>query len=203
MQFTNAQGNPTDVSPTNALPAKTTWTPRLTGQVVRPAQATQYTIGDHIANSLTAADVTPMSFTLPRNSGRVYGARATITPGSGSLVITACAIDLLLFRPEASIPFAAAGYPKDNDAFTMTAAMYKELVGIISFTAAAWRNTLGGLTAGAVGWQAAKLASARAFAPFNVEGLGGTLTGVLVAADVWNPGNVVQTIDIALDTDID
>lgn len=180
-----------------------TLTPRLTGQIVRPAQATQFTIGDHVANSLTANLVTPMSFALPRGDGRLYGARMTITPASGNLVITACALDLLLFRPEADIPFAAAGYPKDNDPLTLTAAMYKELIAVISFTAAAWRNPLGGLTASTVGWQAAKLASSRAFAPLNTGSLGAGIVGVVQAADVWNPGNVVNTIDVTLDVDLD
>lgn len=183
-------------------------TPRLTGSVSRPADATQYSIGDILANSGTAASVVPITFTLTRTSGRISGCRCVVTPASGNLVITALDFDLLLFRPEASIPFAAAGYPADNAALAITAAAMKELVGIFRFTSGGWRNPAGALTAGVTGYQAQPLYSPtstpRPYAPFNVVSTGAsTLLGLIQMQGAWNPGNVVNALDFALDVDLD
>jgi hypothetical protein len=81
-------------------------TPRLTATYAKPASATQYAIGDIIADNATAASVTPITFTLPRVSGIVTSCRAVLTAASGTVVLPA--FDLLLFRPATGIPFAAS-----------------------------------------------------------------------------------------------
>jgi len=182
------------------------FTPRVTATMTRPSDATQYAIGDMIANSQTAASVVPITFTVARaasGSGRISGVRGVVTAASGTIVLPA--FDLLLFRPEANIPFAAAGYPADNAALAISSAAYIEAVGIFAFSATAWRNNAGGATAaGAVIYQAVPLASARPYAPFNlVTTAGSTLLGILQAQNTWNPGAVAQQFDFALDVDQD
>ncbi len=176
-------------------------TKHVSASYSRAGQATQYTAGDIIANSQTAASVTPIAFELLRPCGRIMGARMAVAPASGNLVIANMDIDLLLFRPATSIPFAAAGYPKDNDPVGLTKAKCDELLGVLSFLEGGWRNQLGALTAGEFGWQ-------RIFPtapiPFNIEGLGTlTLPAIMQAADIWNPGNVVQTFGFALEVEYD
>lgn len=171
--------------------------------LVRPGQATQYTAGDIIANSQTANLVVPLTFTIPyaanRRTGRLTGARAVVTPASNDLVITALDFDLLIFRPAASIPFAAAGYPADNAAMAISAAAYRELVGVFRFINTAWRNTLGALTAGVTGHQNAACV-VRPNYPFSLDSLdGNALIGVVQAIGVWNPGNIAQTFNFTLD----
>jgi len=176
-------------------------TPRVTASFSRPADATQYSIGDIIANSGTAASVVPITFNLPASSGRLTGARAVVTAASGTIVLPA--FDLILFRPEASIPFANAGYPADNTALNITSAAYNQVVAIFSFSASSWRNQAGGTTAaGGVVYQAVSLAS-RAIAPFNVDGLSDTLLGLVQAQNTWNPGAVANTLSFMLDSDFD
>src|SRR6476620_12777440 len=104
-------------------------TPRVTATYARPADNTAYSIGDLIGNSGTANLVVPISFTVARaagGSGRLTGCRAVVSAASGTIVLPA--FDLLLFRPEASIPFAAAGYPADNAALNVSLAAMKEKV---------------------------------------------------------------------------
>lgn len=185
---------------------------------IRPSDATAYTAGDLIGNSLTPASVVPMSFQMPSASGKIAGARMTIQPASGNLVIVAADIDLLLFRPftsginssgdavTPSIPFAAAGFPADNAALTLTDTMYKELVATWSFLNGAWRNQLGGLVAGTVGWQAVATNAFNSLgAIFNLElcKISGvyTLYGLLQAKAAWTPGAVAQTITVDLDVE--
>lgn len=181
-------------------------TPLVSAQVVRPSDATQYSIGDNIANSQTAASVVPITFTVtPRagGSGRITGARCVVTAASGTIVLPA--FDLLLFRPGTNLPFAVAGYPADNAALNITAAAMREMVGVLPFSASSWRNQAGGVTAaGAQIWQDASFTS-RPFVGFNLASLSPavTLLGLLQAQNTWNPGVVVQTIDITLDADVD
>ena len=190
----------TVVAEANPLPVRGT-TPRVTAFVNKPASSTAYAAGDHIASSLTAASVQPMLFNMPRPSGRVTGARAVVTAASGTVVFPA--FDLLLFRPEANVPFAANGYPADNGVMNITAAAMRELVAVIPFLATSWRNQLGASTAaGPVGYQPG-VPVLRPFAPFNIAGLSQqALVGVLQVQS-WNPGNVGYQIDFALDVDCD
>jgi hypothetical protein len=180
-------------------------TPRLTATYTRAANATQYDIGDLIGNSTTAASVVPIEFDLSTWSpyGRLSSIRCVVTAASGTIVLPA--FDLLLFRVSAaSIPFTAGSYPADNAACNITSAAYQQCVAVFSFSASSWRNQAGGATAaGAHIYQRSRLASA-AYAPFNIEGLSSQkLLGLMQAQNTWNPGNVAQQFDFALDADLD
>lgn len=166
----------------------------------KPSDATAYTAGDLCANSLTANLVTPLEFHLgDLHSGKVHGGRMVIRPASGSLVITALDLDLLLFRNEDNMPFAAAGYPADNAALALTEAQMKQLVAVVPFVAAAWRNPAGALTAGAVGWQAVTLAQPR---PFSVRrDLPAKLVGLLQVKGAWTPTAIANDVTIDLDVE--
>jgi hypothetical protein len=182
------------------------FTPRITATMSRPADNTAYSVGDLIGNSGTAASVVPITFTVARvagGSGRITGCRCVVSAASGTIVLPA--FDLLLFRPETSIPFAAAGYPADNAALNISLAAMKEKVAIFSFSATGWRNQAGGATAaGPAVYASVKLNSDRAYAPFNLASTGlATLLGVLQAQNTWTPTGVINTIDFALDVDQD
>ncbi len=179
------------------------FTSRVTATMSRPADATQYAVGDIIANSGTANLVVPISFTVARieaGSGRITGCRCVVAAASGTIVLPA--FDLLLFRPEANIPFAAAGYPADNAVLNVTAAAMREQTAIMSFASTGWRNQAGGNTAaGDHVYQAVSLLS-RPYAPFKLTS-GQAIVGLLQAQNTWNPGAVVNTFDFALDVDQD
>lgn len=175
--------------------------PKLTAGFSKPSDATAYAAGDLVANSLTAASVVPLQFDLQGDirSGKVLGARMVIQPASGNLVITALDLDLLIFRNETGIPFAAGGYPADNAALALTEAQMKELVAVIPFVTGAWRNPAGALTAGARGWQAVSLATPRPFALRTDERP--ALLGLLQVKGAWTPGAVVQAVTVDLDVE--
>lgn len=166
----------------------------------RPADNTAYQTGDAIANSVTGSAVVPMTFALPDDArfGRITGARAVVTPASGNLVVTALDFDLLLFRPETSIPFAAGSFTADNAQMSISAAAMRELIGVFTFAAGAWRNPLGALTTAASGWQAVAPAGRTRY-NFNNGGLGASLIGVVQAKGAWTPTGVVNRFDFALD----
>lgn len=174
-----------------------------------PSENTAYTAGDHVSNSRTAGSCVPLEFQLSRNSGRITGCRAVVTPEFGNLVIANLDFDLLLFRPEADIPFAAGAYPADNAALLLTAAAFRELVGTFRFSAASWRNPAGTLVAGITGYQSQALNSTRMVAPFNVTGLSGgsppavCLLGLVQILSAWTPGAAINRFDFALDIDLD
>lgn len=178
---------------------------RATGQIVKPADATQYSLNDHLANSLTAGSVTPMELQVARGtsgyaaSGRLTGMRCIASTASGALTTTALDFDLLLFRKAANTPFAAGGYPADNSAIAITAAAMKECVGVFSFSSGGWRTA--GLATG-VAYQSVALNSARPYAPFNLSDLGtDKIVVVAVMAGVWAPTNVVHTFDFMPDVE--
>jgi len=172
---------------------------QIVASLARPADSTAYATGDAIANSGTASAVVPLTFTLPRGEGRLTGCRAVVAPASGNLVITALDFDLLLFRPESGIPFAAGSYIADNAQMSISAAALRELVGVFSFAAGAWRNPLGALTAGAAGWQAVAPSGRAQGYPFRVPETSRYLLGVLQAKGSWTPTGVANTITLALD----
>lgn len=177
--------------------------PKLSASFTRPSDATAYTAGDLIGNSLTANQVVPMRFGLQGDlrGARVCGARCVIKPASGNLVITACDFDLLLFRAGSNIPFADAGYPADNAALTLTEVMCREMVAVLPFVNGAWRNQLGALVAGTFGWQSVMLAG-RDGARFSLDGIGSAgLVGLLQAKAAWTPGAVAQAINIELEVE--
>lgn len=190
-------------------------TRRVTATMTRPADATAYAAGDIIANSGTAASVVPITFDgaarTAKGSGRLMGVRAVVAPASGSLVIANLAFDLLIFRPSTNIPFAAAGYPADNAALTVSAAAMRELVGVFKFSASGWRSGAGSKTvAGAAGYQAVGVGDAaatdviaRPYAPFDLSNLTSTddLLGLIQAQAAWNPGAVANQFDFVLDVE--
>lgn len=179
-------------------------TPRVAASYTRAADAMQYAAGDLIGTTTTAANVVPIVFDLSalRGSGRISGMRAVITAASGTIVLPA--FDLMLFRPNTSIPFAAGSYPADNAALNVSAAAMRELIAVFSFGATSWRNQAGALAAaGDHVWQDAAL-SPRSHAPFNVEDLPPwSLLGVMQAQNTWSPGAVAQQFDFMLDMDLD
>ena len=183
-------------------------TPRLTATYTRAADATQYQAGDLIGNTTTSANVVPITWDVGSNgSGRVTGCRVVVAAASGTVVLTNLAVDLYLFRPATNIPFAAGSYPADNAAINLTAAAHRELLGIFSFPNAGWRNQVGANSAaGAFLNQEAAVNGVygRPYAPFNFSGLSATtIRGLMVAQAAWNPGNVAQQFDFALDVDLD
>lgn len=182
--------------------------PRVTATISRPAAAVAYEAGDIIANSGTASAVVPITFNLPGKTGRITGCSCVVTPASGNLVITALDFNLLLFRPVASIPFAAAGYPADNTALAVTAAAFRECVAKFSFVNGAWTNPAGALTAGVTGYQAVIATTSRPYASFDTRGDYGTpqadsLIGVIQVLAAWTPTGIVNRFDFALDLEMD
>jgi len=177
---------------------------RIVANYSNPASGGAYTAGDNIGNSATAGSVIPITFTIGRNSGRITGCRCVVTPASGNLVTTALDFELLLFRPETSIPYAVGGYPADNAAHVLTAAAYREKVAAFRFSSSAWRSTDGTTTAATTtAYQSVALNSTRILAAFNTSGLTQTLVGVIQVLGAWTPGAVVNRFDFALDTDLD
>lgn len=176
--------------------------PRITQTFSNPASAGAYASGDAIANSATGSAVTPMTFNLytgdyQSTQGLIISASCVVTPASGNLVITALDFDLLIFRPNTNIPFTAGSYPADNAAMDITAAAFRELIGVLSFSASNWRNPAGLLTAGVTGWQRAvpSLAPMIEFDTLDTR----TLIGVVQAKNAWTPGAVINRFDFTLD----
>lgn len=171
----------------------------LTATFSRPADNTAYATGDAISNSGTAASVVPLTFSLPQErQGVLRGAKCVVTPASGNLVITALDFDLLIFRPVASVPFAAGSFVADNSAMAISAAAFRELIGVFTFAAGAWRNPSGALTAGASGFQAVA-PTTRTRYPFNVGDVAPSLIGVVQCKGAWTPTGVVNRFDFTLD----
>jgi hypothetical protein len=181
-------------------------TPQITATYTRAADATQYTIGDLIGNSTTAANVVPITFTPGRPNGRIIGARCVLTAASGTVVLPA--FDLLLFRvSDATVPFSAGSYPADNSPLNISSTNMIQLVGIVSYSATAWRNQAGGSTAAGLNvWQEGSLVTAgsRSFAPYNLTGLSTqNLLGLMQTQNTWNPGAVSNQFDFVLELDQD
>lgn len=130
-----------------------------------------------------------------------------VEAASGTVVLTNLAFDLYLFRPSTNIPFTAGSYPADNAAVNMSAAAHRDLIAIMTFTNTAWRNQIGAnAAAGSFLNQEAAVNGGfgRPYAPFNFTGLSATvIRGLMVAQAGWNPGNVAQQFDFALDVDLD
>lgn len=173
---------------------------RVTASITRPADNTAYQSGDAIANSASAAAVVPLTFTLAgTKQAKILGASCVVTPASSNLVITALDFDLLIFRPATDIPFAAGSFAADNAAMAISAAAFRELVGVFSFVNGAWRNPAGALTAGVTGYQAVA-ATPRTFGyHFDPVNDSSTLIGVIQAKAAWTPLGVANQFDFALD----
>jgi len=172
---------------------------------VRPASGTAYAVGDIIGNSATAESVTPITFlNAARNTGngatlKILAAQCVVLPASGALTVTAFDFDLLLFRPVASIPFAAAGYPADNAALVVTQAMYQQLVAVIPFVAGAWRGPTGAVTSQTGAAYQAAVPLTMNPSPVDLSDLtSASLIGVLQAKGTWASSNVVHTFTFNL-----
>ena len=85
-------------------------------ELTRPSDTTAYAANDAIANSTTAASVTPLEFGVARRasggSGLVIGARLLTNSATAF-----AAMRLHLFN---RAPFAVAGYQADNAALALT-----------------------------------------------------------------------------------
>lgn len=170
---------------------------RSTATFSRPADNTAYASGDIIANSTTAASVVPLTFGMGVPRGALISAICVVTPASGNLVITALDFDLLLFRPNTGIPFAAGSYPADNAAMNITAAGFRDLVGVFNFSSSAWRNPAGTYTAGATGWQVS-VSAIRPLIEFHTLDTN-NLIGVVQAKGAWTPTGIVNQFDFVLE----
>lgn len=183
--------------------------PRVAATFSNPASGGAYAVGDIIANSASAAAVVPITFKVPNQTGRITGCSCVVTPASGNLVIAALDFSLWLFRPVASIPFAAAGYPADNAALGTTAAAFRECIGRFVFLEGAWINPTGTLAAGVTGFQAVLPYGTRTSITYDTRAAYGTtlqadtLLGVVQADDIWTPGAVINRFDFILDIEAD
>ena len=178
---------------------------RLTGATfVRPADATQYSIGDEISNNATAGSVVLATFANLAGFRRVQPIRmgVAITPASASLVITALDFSVYLFKT-ADVP-AAGG---DNVALALTA-VQRQHACKFSFVDTAWAQPTGAATSGASGYQEAfpaiggiytSVGNVIEFTGSEANGEARSLTLVLQADQAWNPGAVAQTFTFALD----
>jgi len=203
----DADGNPTPAlaTPSGGLLVGGS-TPFVTASMVRLDEATagNYSIGDIIANSTTAASVVPISFEVGDElTGRIIGCRCILSAASGTIVLPS--FDLILFRPATNIPFTAGSYPADNAALTLTTAADIQRVCKFAFSSLAWENPTGGATAsGDHVTQSVGLSSGLIYAPFSLVGLtGGALLGLLRAQSAWAPGHVDQTFNFVLFVDPD
>ncbi len=185
-----------------ALPTKYYGSPNRTlnpnlgmATMVRPANATQYSIGDAIANSMTGAQVVPIAFTVP-TTGSLIGARCGLIAASGTIVLPK--FDLLLFRPSTVYPFAAGSYVADNSALNIADASLGDLVAVFPFSDTGWRNQAGGATAAGTGvWQS--VAPTRSPTYYDLSGKQPLLNGIIQAQNTWNPGNIANTFQFTLE----
>lgn len=182
-------------------------TPRITATMSIPADNNALAAGDAISNSATGSAVVPIEFTMPRTSGRITGCRGVVTPASSNLVITNLDFDLLLFRPETNIPFAAGSYIAHNSAMAISAAAMRQLVGVIRFNSSSWRSPAGSTSvAGVAGYQRGALLSSAPYFPWNISDAAASTTiirAVVQAQAAWNAANVINQFDFALDVDVD
>ena len=190
-------------------------TPRVQGTITVPADTNAFAVGDLIGNSLTASAVQPIVFALPRPSGILTGARAAVSVATGVPVVANLAFDLLLYRSQIDVPFAAAAYPASNAPLSWPATApgneaarlaMTEMVAVFSFTggAQAVQRGSGWQSIGAAVFQRGLLSQEVSHAPFNVHGRPvQQLVGLLMARGAWNNGNAAHRIDITLDVAAD
>jgi hypothetical protein len=102
---------------------------RASDSFTRPADTTAYSAGDLVANSVTAASVVPLSWTVSRTPlGLVKLNRALIRKNDDT--VTNSTFNLYLFN--ASPTIATTG---DNGAFTSVVSGYDKMLGRIQFPA--------------------------------------------------------------------
>lgn len=107
--------------------------------ITRPANTTQYTAGDVVAD---ATDNAFFTFTFAQRQGKVSGSFSTARIVSSANQSTKPTFELWLFR-------ATPGTTADNATWDVSDAELLDCIGVISFAQADWKG--GTLTAGAGG----------------------------------------------------
>ena len=163
---------------------------RLTAPTVtRPANTTQYTAGDLVADNVTAGSVTAIAFRKNRLSGRTKG---KITGGlmrKSASTVTVATFRLHLFS-QAAAPTVTNG---DNGAIVVNS--IASYIGFLDFDFTTTGNN-GNIIGGAI----AKRATAPATAiSFDLTG-GGTVYGLIEATGAYTPASA-ETIDVVLDVE--
>jgi hypothetical protein len=184
---------------------------KMRSSFVRPADATNYTAGDEVANSATAESVVRLTYDLSGYTrGRILAAAMDITPASGNFINTASDLSILIFKtPDAP---AAVG---DNVALNIEGSVRAKSIGTWRFDDGAWTGQLGAV-AGTV-TSAFQQVPAQAVVPLATPALvsphavghpfdftGQTaaqreLTVVIQVLAGWDPDNVANTIGVTLD----
>jgi hypothetical protein len=178
---------------------------RFTAALVRPSDATQYAAGDEIASSATAGSVVRPTLDLSGyRKARIQRVGCDVTPASSNLVITAFDFALLVSKTADAV--AAVG---DNVALSVTGAQRNKAAKFV-FANGAWTNPAGALTAGTSGFQEVLPNVATAgegnlfdFSQGDALIATRTLSLVLQATGVWNPGAVVNTFNFAFDIEVE
>lgn len=172
------------------------FTPDCFDTFTRFADTAVYAAGDIVANSTTAASVVPLRFPAlrtPNGSGIITGGR--IIKSDDDLV--SASFRLWIFTKQ---PFAAAGYPADNTALTLTYAAMQSFVGMLDFTtfidAGSANVAVANPTRNVMPYNASRAARSATNDPYTVGGVTFTgqslLYGVLEARAAYTPGSSEQ-----------
>ena len=163
------------------------------------------TIGNEISNSATAGSVVYPSFDLSGFRRSQPGRMGiSLTPASGNVVITNLAFSVYLFKKN-DAP-AAVGY---GTALNLTA-VQRQKACKFAFTAAAWTQPTGALTAGtsafqesfpAVGSIYTSVGNILEFTGSEANGEPRTAVVVIQVDAAWNPATIAYTMDIVFDVD--
>jgi hypothetical protein len=178
------------------------------------ASAGAFAPKDLMGNSETANLVVPITFTLARPKGRIYGCRGVMAPASGNVAWASLAFDFLLMRADPNVPYADAGYPASNSEVTFAdiasaTAVSVSRVGRFSFASSSWEKATGESLSGAVtgmtAVQSATLASGLQYFPFDLSDLTPPykMRAIPIAREAWNNGNVAHTLYPVLIVDYD
>lgn len=141
-----------------------------TGSFIRPADTTQYAVGDVMAAVTTALTLPFLGLNKFTGGGCLLQSAVAI---SSACQATKPAIDLLLFSADIT------DIDADNATFTPTDAQLLTFVGKVSFAAASW--TGGDLTSGTGGNAYAQAAS------IGMHIKADAIYGVAVAANTYTP----------------
>ena len=162
---------------------------RVSANFTRPADTTAYTSGDLVANSVTAASVVPLSWTVSRTVlGLVRVRRALLHKNQNS--ITNAGFQLHLFN--ASPTIATAG---DNSVFATNVSGYDKSMGFIEFTSIA-RYADGAVSQG----QCVDDTNTKAAAMIVAPAAGRLVYGLLLATGAYTPASAeVFTVDLELE----
>lgn len=104
--------------------------PECFATMTRASGTSQYTAGDIVANSTSAAEVVPLKFPAcrtPNGSGLITGGRMIKSDDD----VTQASFRLWLLTKQ---PFATGSYPADNAALVLTYAALGYLIGYMDFS---------------------------------------------------------------------